>query len=632
MKIIDVPQLRVDAANGSKSFGPTGGTLSAPGVAEALNQLITKMDFDTTTSGNPASPMTTGTSFAMSSIADGLTTVESAPPAPEKQALAREIFTNLPGGKPSLTAAEIKTAIDAVAKGGTAPSVSEITAVLGSPVSLKDLAASISAGMFVQQKNGSISIDSEVAFSRASPSTVNVVPAATPAETQRKAGFEASMETLVEPNALKVLDNVDSLDKSGKANDGCFSTKSISKLAAMRANDDATWNKIAPGVPTADRQRYIDAAKVAIHPDNAALLKGYSGGDSVFEKGELQGMVTAHMPKAPEADKNAFYGFARTLASPSAVKAMDNLEAVKHTGKANNGRFGTAGMAALSQQTAGNNAFWNSIDPKLTVVERQSFIDAAKGALDPKNAKWLNELSGGDGIFERGEMQEIIAAFDAHAVSNGSIDPSNQGQMGDCWVLSSINAMAATPGGREILQKSIFQNNDGSYTVTFKGDPEHPIFVTAADLKKQNYSKGDKDVRILEIAFDKYVGQNPEFELNTISKGGRPENALTLLAGQHGKAIGRNYDPAGTRGLLEILGKQSPIPVMTFDSEVGEDGSPGVIGNGRWHAFSIEKIDLASGTVTFANPWNSGKPITMSLDEASKKIAAISFVDTTKQA
>ena len=200
---------------------------------------------------------------------------------------------------------------------------------------------------------------------------------------------------------------------------------------------------------------------------------------------------------------------------------MDNLEAAKHTGKANNGRFGTAGMAALSQQTAGNNAFWNSIDPKLTVVERQSFIDAAKGALDPKNAKWLNELSGGDGIFERGEMQEIIAAFDAHAVSNGSIDPSNQGQMGDCWVLSSINAMAATPGGREILQKSIFQNNDGSYTVTFKGDPEHPIFVTAADLKNQNYSKGDKDVRILEIAFDKYVGQNPEFELNTISKGGR---------------------------------------------------------------------------------------------------------------
>ena len=71
---------------------------------------------------------------------------------------------------------------------------------------------------------------------------------------------------------------------------------------------------------------------------------------------------------------------------------------------------------------------------------------------------------------------------------------------------------------------------------------------------------------------------------------------------------------------------------MTFDSEVGEDGSPGVIGNGRWHAFSIEKIDLASGTITFANPWSSGKPITMSLDEASQKIATISFVDTTEQA
>lgn len=632
MKINDAPQLRVDAANGSNGFGPTGNTLSASGVAEALNQLITKMDFDATTSGNPASPMKTGTSFLASSLVDAVAVTEPAPPAPQKQALAKEIFTNLPKDKQSFTAAEIKTAIDAVAKGGAAPSIAEITAVLGTPVSLENLTASISAGMFVQQKDGSISIDSKMAFTHARPSTVNVVPAATPAETQRKAQFESSMETLVEPNALKVLDNVDSLDKSGKANDGSFGTKSISKVAAMSANDDATWNKIAPGVSAADRQRYIDAAKVAIDPENAALLKGYSGGDSVFDKGELQGMVTAHMPKAPESDKNAFYGFARTLASPSAVKAMDNLEAANGTGKANNGRFGTAGMTALSQQTAGNDAFWKSIDPKLTVVERQSFIDAAKGALDPKNTIFLNELSGGDGVFERGEMQKMIAAFDSHGVSNGSIDPSNQGKIGDCWVLSSVNAMAATPEGREILQKSIFQNNDGSFTVTFEGDPEHPIVVTPADLKNKNYSKGDQDVRILEIAFDKYVGQNPEFNLNTISKGGWPETALTLLAGQHGKVVDTNYDPAKTKGWLEILGKQSPMPAMTFNSEVGKDGLPGAVGNKRWHAFSVEKIDLASGTVTFANPWNSGKPITMSLDEASKKIAAISFVDTTKQA
>ena len=552
--------------------------------------------------------------------------------APVETALGKEILAHLPANAESYTPAEIKTGIDAVAKGGAAPSAAEITALLGTPVKRELLTAAVARGMFVQSPDGSINIDSEMAFKRARPSTFQPAPAETAAETQRKAQFTSSMETLAEPNALKALDNVESLDKSGKANNGRFGTHGMAQLAGMRATDDKTWDKIAKGIPIADRQRYIDAANVAIRPDNAALLNEYSGGDGIFEKGELQGMVTAHMPKAPESDKNAFYGFARTLASPSAVKAMDNLEAANGTGKANNGRFGTAGMTLLSQQSAGDDAFWNSIDPKLTVDQRQSFIDAAKGGLDPQNAKWLNELSGGDGVFDRGEMQKMIAAFDAHSISSESIDPSKQGGIGDCWVLSSVNAMAATPGGRDILQKSIFQNDDGSHTVTFEGDPEHPILITDTDLKKMKYSTGDKDVRILESAFEKYVGQHPEFGSATIAQGGWPETALTLLAGQRGKVIDTNYDAAKTKGWLEILGKQSPMPAMTLNSEVGKDALPGAIGNGKWHAFTIDKIDLATNTVTITNPWDSGKPIKMSLDEASTKIAGISFVDTKQQA
>ena len=550
--------------------------------------------------------------------------------------LVNKLLSLLPANGESFTPEEIKTAMDAAAKGSATPSIAEITALLGTPVDRQVLSKAISSGMFVQKADGSISIDSEMALKGARSSEFEPVAAdtagKTTAETQRKEEFKSSMETLVESNALTALDNVESLDKSGKANNGRFGTHGMAQLAGMSATDDNTWDKIAKGIPIADRQRYIDAANVATRPDNAELLNEYSGGDSIFEKGELQGMVTAHMPKAPESDKNAFYGFARTLASPSAVKAMDNLEAANGTGKANNGRFGTAGITMLGQQSAGDDAFWSSIDPKLTVDQRQSFIDAAKGALDPQNAKWLNELSGGDSIFDRGEMQKMIAAFDEHSISSESIDTSHQGSIGDCWVLASVNAMAATPEGRELLQKSIFQNDDGSHTVTFEGDPEHPIIVTDADLNKKGYSNGDRDVRILETAFEKYVGQHPEFGKTTIVNGGQPETALTLLAGQRGKIIDTNYDAAKTKGWLEVLGKQSPVPAMTLNSEVGNDGLPGAVGNGSWHSYTIEKIDLANNTLTITNPWDSGTPIQMSLDEASTKIAQISFVDTKQQA
>jgi hypothetical protein len=317
------------------------------------------------------------------------------------------------------------------------------------------------------------------------------------------------------------------------------------------------------------------------------------------------------------------------LATDDGIKAMDNLEARQGRGKADNARFGTLGMHLLAGESKDDNAFWNTIDPALTNPnDRQTLIDAANTALDPQYAPYLQELSGGDGIFDAGEMRKAISDFDAHAISDDAIDASRQGQEGDCWVLASIGAMAATPQGRQRLADAVYQNQDGSHTVTFPGDPGHPVLVTDADLnasRKARFSSGDQDVLILETACEKYAKANPAFNggAGTTTKGGYPSIALTLLSGQQGTVISTGYDPVKTKAWLGIIGKQSPMPAISFDSEVGADGNPGAIGNGRFHAFTVQQIDLADNTITFVNPWNSGKPIAMNIDDFAGKVTNI---------
>ena len=99
---------------------------------------------------------------------------------------------------------------------------------------------------------------------------------------------------------------------------------------------------------------------------------------------------------------------------------------------------------------------------------------------------------------------------------NGQIDDYSQGQIGDCWLLAGLSALSSSDCGQEVLQKAITQNEDGSYSIYFKGIDDKYV-VTQEDLTQAresgDYSSGDDDVLLFELAFEKAfldMEENPD--------------------------------------------------------------------------------------------------------------------------
>ena len=122
---------------------------------------------------------------------------------------------------------------------------------------------------------------------------------------------------------------------------------------------------------------------------------------------------------------------------------------------------------------------------------------------------------------------------------DGHFDTAYQIGKGDCYLLASINALSQTEKGQEILRQnvteSVNENGEKVYTITFPGaqiardslingtgdvnmgrlpaDKVHiqgSYTVTEAELEAaakragKDYSAGDKDVLLYEIAYEKY--------------------------------------------------------------------------------------------------------------------------------
>ena len=246
---------------------------------------------------------------------------------------------------------------------------------------------------------------------------------------------------------------------------------------------------------------------------------------------------------------------------------------------------------------------------------------------NPSEGGQMGQLSGD----EIAQIQE-----DLKALQNGTFnwEGMKQGQIGDCYFLASMAAMAQTPEGQRRLASMIQPHYDehgnvDGYLVRLPADPAHPkdspareVFVHSKYINGATQGGRVGVYSILEAAW----GQNHPGGTNSSGNtprgmsGGLSSGALPVFTGYD--ANERNQIIQASQQHRPMACGNSPIKAPFANGPVSVDatvdGQPAQIKLGGGHAYTIVSAD-ANG-VTLCNPhgkntYSSGKdaPATFTL-------------------
>ena len=305
----------------------------------------------------------------------------------------------------------------------------------------------------------------------------------------------------------------------------------------------------------------------------------------------------------------------------------------------------------------------------------------------------------------------LIAEHDFSTV-NGEFDVSNQIARGDCYFLATINSLSQTDTGHQILKDNLKIETDSNgkkvYKISFPGAkelrnklkngtaanglaaiPENKIYIqdtytitedelrNAAKKAGSKYSAGDKDVLLMEVAYEKFrkdayrtrtENKIPDqiqppglgaFSAKNIKKGdflssGKPSDASYLITGnvsstycadanqnvpivyvdadyqmhitdENGQILDNSKDdvtiPPQMQAMLDALEKDSEDgKIDDFAAmacfKVAQQEVNGQVTKGGGHALTITKVD--KDNVYLANPWYPEQEIVMSKKDFAK--------------
>lgn len=213
---------------------------------------------------------------------------------------------------------------------------------------------------------------------------------------------------------------------------------------------------------------------------------------------------------------------------------------------------------------------------------------------------------------------------------NQKIENTNQQDIGECWVLSGVNALRDTKGGKKLIKDAITKNDDGTYTVELKGVERKYTYsadqVAAHDYANQylHLSKGDSDMHLIEMAIMDFrketVPEYPVSLLDEIEEMGYPTQRDPLNGGfineafeyliERGPNIAHVVNTEGNEEDFFTIMNAKEVAQNVFAAtasfkEDDEEFKDGTIIDG--HAYSIKKIDPKF--VYLVNPWDSSKVI-----------------------
>lgn len=240
------------------------------------------------------------------------------------------------------------------------------------------------------------------------------------------------------------------------------------------------------------------------------------------------------------------------------------------------------------------------------------------------------------------ENQIEGASLYADGKTNDGVDMYGiqQGIMGDCYFVASVAAVART--SPETIKQMIVDHKNGTYTVTFPGNKDEPVTVTAPTEAERGLFNGSSEhgiwASVLEKAYGEYCNKHFWRRTPLNLSGG-----LTTVEGADGGGVflGKlmrlltdegvdndcqwlTFRSTTRRKLLEHVGGEEKVPVVAWQKPFREYGLTSVSN----HVYSV--IDFKSegeggGTVTLYNPWGHKEDV--SLKQFKRRFMSVTYRD-----
>jgi cbb3-type cytochrome oxidase subunit 3 len=222
------------------------------------------------------------------------------------------------------------------------------------------------------------------------------------------------------------------------------------------------------------------------------------------------------------------------------------------------------------------------------------------------------------------------ASVDEHTLDRTNWDPAyvQQGNIGDCYLVSTVMGYMSTSEGRAMLQNNIrWDSKAGGYWVTLydHGKPKEyfvgKVYGQGADqVDGQTLwwtNTSHNVVNLYEAAYAQMIGYDD------LDDGGKPDFVMAAITGEPAshQALNRGNADGDLAYIDERLSSGSPVVAWTTsrsteyvvenativrpDGKVVNEDIDIVSGPDRSHAYSVERVD-SDGTVWVRNPWGPG--------------------------